>query len=138
MEENKEKELERFVQKTIKEVGLEEPSANFTHSVLSKIQLNVQERAVRHKPLISKSTWGVLTALVTGIFAYLILGNPKVEIPWLSSQKFEMSVNMDFVDALADLQLSNTFVYSLVGLVFFLGVQVVLLKNHIERRYILD
>ena len=135
MEENKEKELDVFVKKVVDEIGLEEPSIDFTKSVLSKIRTETHKSAISFKPLISRSIWWVLTTIVFGIFMYVIFGNTSTEINWPAFAilnklaAFNLSVNIPYQSV------SDVYVYGFLGLAFFMGIQVFVLKHHFDKRY---
>lgn len=138
MEENKERELDIFVKRVVHEIGLEQPSIDFTESVLSKIQVQTQKSAISYKPLISKSAWWVLATIFFGICIYVIFGNPPMEIAWPAFSglnkltAFNLSVKIPFQSV------SNAYVYGFLGLTFFMGIQVFVLKHRFDKRYRLE
>ncbi|NHF58084.1 hypothetical protein FK220_001940 [Flavobacteriaceae bacterium TP-CH-4] len=138
MERDKEKELNDFIKKVVSEVGVESPSPNFTDSVLSKIQAGKQADTVAYTPLISRTGWYLMGAVVVVIFAFIILGNGEMDIPWLASSDIETLSNNLFLEAFSNLQVSNTVLYGMAGLAFFVTIQVVLLKNHFGRRLVVS
>lgn len=136
MEENKDKQLDDFVKKVVKNIGLETPSDHFTQSIMSKIAAQKENSTVTiYKPLISKTGWLVLAAITLFLFAFIIFGNLDLNVGWLPSIDQVASYKIDFFDTLKQLNLPNTLVYGLMGLTFFIYVQIIFLKKHLENRY---
>lgn len=136
MQKNKEKEFDAFIQKRIKEEGLESPSNDFTASVLNNIALNsAQNLTLVYKPLISKSTWYTMAVVIVGILCLVVFGNFNLEVDWLPQITMQKLGELDLMGKLPKIAISDTYVYAFIGLAFFMGIQVYLLKNHFEKRY---
>jgi hypothetical protein len=136
MEENKDKQLDDFVKKVVKNIGLETPSDHFTQSIMSKIAAQKENSTITiYKPLISKTGWLVLAAITLFLFAFIIFGNLDLNVGWLPSIDRVASYKIGFFDTLKQLRLPNTLVYGLMGLTFFIYVQIIFLKKHLENRY---
>ncbi len=139
MQEDKKTKFDQIIQNRIKEEGLEKPSLNFTKSVISKIEIQKEHSEVMdYKPLITKNVWYSGAAIVIGIFCYLIFGNITIEFNWLPEMKMQQIDQLNLVESLPNLNISSIYVYAFVGMAFFVGLQVVLLKNHFNKRYYLD
>lgn len=139
MEDNKNKKLDAFISKVVKEVGVEKPAEDFTMSVLSKIELIAKKNSVQYAPIISKSTWLGIVFLVLIVFAYVIFTNSAIETAgWLNILKLNKFTAFNASLKMPELFISNVYVYGCVGLAFFVGIQVFLLKRHFEKRYTLD
>ncbi|MBT8296755.1 MAG: hypothetical protein HKP42_00440 [Maribacter sp.] len=139
MQEDRETRFDKFVQHRIKEEGLEKPSVNFTKSVISKIETQkVQSKALEYKPLIPKNVWYIAATTVVAILSYVIYGNETIEFNWLLGNKMQQIAQLNLVERLPNLNISNIYVYAFIGLAFFVGVQVYLLKSHFDNRYYLD
>ena len=136
MEQNKDKQLDDFVQKVVKTAGLETPSDQFTQSIMSKIK--AQSAVTHYKPLISKRSWLVLCSIVIFLLAYVFFGNLDLNISWLPSIDAIAMDNMGIIDALSNLRLPDTLLYGLTGLTLFIYVQIVFLKKHLERRFTIN
>lgn len=138
MKEDKDKKLDTFVRKAIIEVGLDSPSVDFTRSVLSKIQADAQKSKVFvYRPLISKSVWLVILITIAGVFSYSIWENPSSEINWLTVLKLNRFAEFNLLTNSLNFYISNTIIYSFVGLAFFVWVQVFLLKSYMNKRIVL-
>jgi len=139
MQDDKKTKFDQFILNRIKEEGLEKPSLNFTNSVISKIEtLKEHSEVTVYKPLIPKNIWVSGAAIVIVIFSYLIYGNIDIEFNWLPEIKIQQFGQLNLFDRLPNFNISNIYVYAFIGLAFFVGVQVYLLKNHFNKRYSLD
>lgn len=134
MEENKE--LDDFVRKSIQEVGLEEPSLDFTNLVMSKINSVTERSAVfEYKPLLSKPAWFVILSIVAAIFIYVILGQPEQESTWLWFSKVNRLTSFNVIGSMPNIEVSSTFLYGVLAVTFFVWIQIFLLKKHIYKTY---
>lgn len=133
MEKNKEKELDVFLKKAIKEIELEAPSLQFTDYLLAKIEA-IQEKkgAFVYEPIISKVTWIVIAIIVLSIFGYGLFGNYHSEIDWWPT----FSANTIF-KGFTKVTISRTYIYGFVGLSFFLSLQVYMIKTQYNKRFTL-
>ncbi len=139
MQEDNKTKFDQFIQNRIKEEGLEKPSLNFTKSVISKIETQKEHSEVTdYKPLITKNVWYSGAAIIIGIFSYLIFGNIALDFIWLPEFKMQQISQLNLVERLPNLNISNIYVYAFIGLAFFVGVQVYLLKTHFDKRYYLE
>ncbi|MGB5371028.1 MAG: hypothetical protein WBN18_11405 [Flavobacteriaceae bacterium] len=135
MEKDKKKEIEILLKNTIQEIGLETPSAKFKEELLAKVQLAGQHAIMPEKPLISKRYWGLLLVVVMGISGYLIFGNAKAETTWGLSFIGQVDSWANDFDFTSNIRLSDTLMYGLAGFALFLGIQILLLKHHFDKRY---
>lgn len=134
MENSKEKEWDEFLKKTVKQAGLESPSPNFTNTVLSRIE--AQKRgAVGYTPLISRTAWSIMGLLVLVFFGFAIWGDSEMEVPRWVPFDMEGLLNERVIEKFQMLQLSNTVLYGVMALAFFITIQVILLKNQVNRRF---
>jgi len=139
MQDDKKSKFDQFIQKRIKEEGLEKPSLNFTNTVISKIETQKEHSKVTvYKPLISKKVWYAGAVIIIGIFSYLIYGNIAVEFNWLPEMKMQQIGQLILLERFPNFNISNIYVYAFIGLAFFMAVQVYLLKNHFDKRYSLN
>lgn len=139
MEDNENKELDAFISKIVKEVGVEKPAENFTLSILSKIELIAKKNSLQYTPIISKSTWVGIAFLVITVFVYVILTKSAMETAgWLNILNLNKLAAFNASLKMPELFISNIYVYACIGLAFFVAIQVLLLKRHFEKRYTLD
>ena len=132
MEEDKK--LDSFIRKSIKELGLEKPSLQFTDVVLSKIQGNTSvSPTFVYKPLFSKSTWLIILTVVATIFVYLILDQSEIKTTWFSIAKLNQLASFNLFGKMPSLPISNTFVYGFLIFSFFAIVQVFMIKQRFNK-----
>jgi len=135
MEDNRHIEaLDAFAKKYVKEIKNEQPSLNFTASIMQTIAKESTAKVFKRTVLISKKVWFVISVFVLA----------AVFIPFKASYKGLVNlpkVNFSFFDKIQitnlfeSFSVSNTVLYS----VFFFGLmimaQVVFLKNHFNKRF---
>ncbi|MGB5818125.1 MAG: hypothetical protein WBG90_01480 [Saonia sp.] len=138
MEKNNERELDILVKKTVKEIGLEQPSVDFTGTVISRIKETVGSAVTTYRPLISRSNWLLLSVFVLGVFSYLIFGKHQMEITGIPQIQWDKFINTDFLERWLNMEVYHTFAYAILGLTFFVCIQVFILKHYLNKRYILD
>ncbi len=130
MEKN-DKKLEEFVDNLMKHDLLEQPSSNFTESIMSKIEIINQTKTIQYKPLIPKFVWWLIGIVVASVFGYVFIANPETDYSLI--ERFGISkpeVNLN----LPGLSFSKTLVYSIMFLAVMLCVQIPLLKNYMDKR----
>ncbi|MFK7813931.1 MAG: hypothetical protein AB8B59_15655 [Maribacter sp.] len=134
MEENKE--LDDFIRKSIAEVGLENPSIDFTNSVLSKIELeNQNESVLVSKPLLSKATWFIILAALTVIFGYVLI-NSNTESTWLTAEQLNKFDTFNRSLNIPELSFSTTFIYGSISIALCVWIQIFFLKGRLDKNYI--
>lgn len=134
MEENKE--LDDFIRKSINEVGLENPSEDFTNLVMSSIKVDSETSTVfKYQPLISKTTWFIIITLVAAIFAYVIFGQPNTKATWLSAIQLNKLSSFNLMGRMPSISVSNTFVYGILAVTFFVWIQILVLKKRVDKTY---
>ena len=96
----KEEKIDRLIRKTINDGVIQNPSSQFTESVMEKLGVTGQELKLKTKPI--KSKWGlrsmIIVYLILIVAIFLIPGGlessgyqlPKFELPSLS-QYFQIS-----------------------------------------------
>lgn len=134
MESKSDKKLNEFTDKFLKDFTFETPSFDFTTQVMSKIETLSNSRATEYKPLISKRIWVVLAMLVLGAFSFLIFANVQMESAFLSAIQSDIRSNLQVLNLL-DFEMPNVFLYGVVGFTFFISIQILLLKNHFDKRF---
>ncbi len=137
MAENSEKELDAFIKKSVKQAGLEEPSLNFTTAVLSRLESQKSPSVTSYKPLISWQSWTVIIAIFSGLGVLILFGWIDTGISWpeLLNDRLGALSRPEFLDKITNIGLSNTVVYSVLGLAILFYAQIWLLKNHVDKKY---
>ena len=139
MEKNKDVGIENWIKTGIREVGLETPSDDFTHQVLSKLpKQQVEHQRMVYEPLISKRVWVLIVATMIVVFAYL-LGNDVTGSGSTTAyfdvgmEVFKMPLDFSAFNFLNELHLSDLFIYAVLLFSFFFCIQFVFLKRFFER-----
>ncbi|WP_299528509.1 hypothetical protein [Ulvibacterium sp.] len=139
MEKDENKELDAFYKKIIQESGLEEPSANFTASVISKIQQENQRAEIfSYRPLIPRYVWWVSTVLLSVFFGFVFLKPENSEFTILPAWNLDFFKMDAFVAALNSFQLPDALVYGFLSLAIFISFQAYLLKTHWNKQFIVE
>lgn len=134
MDNKADKKIDEFTEKLLKNLSRESPSFDFTTKVMSQVDVASNATAVKYKPLISKRVWFVLAVLLSGIFSYLLFGNVQMENSLVFSNALDLLPEINSV-TLPNYQVSNVFLYGVLGFTFFVSIQVLLLKNHFNKRF---
>lgn len=134
MKENEDKNMEQFVQRIMKEAPLESPSYNFTSKVMANVLAIDKSKATIYKPLISRKGWFFIFAGIIAVLLYFLLsGNTQTaNHSWL----FDLT-GKDLVPTLNSstlFQFSRLTVNVIVGATVLVLIQIVLLKNYLNRR----
>jgi len=135
MEENKQ--LDDFIRKSIKEVGLEEPSIDFTEALMSKLAIAHQKDNVFvAKPLLSKTTWFFIIAAVAAVFGYVLFSDSTVESSWLAAIKLNRLTSYNLALNVPKLSFSDAFVYGSIAIALCVWLQVFIIKQSLDKRYV--
>lgn len=137
MDKETDKQLDKFTGKILKDFPRETPSFDFTTKVMDKVDVLSSAQVIEYKPLISKKIWAVVALSVIGVFCYFVFGDVQFENPALLSKALNFMPNFDSL-ALPDYKVSNVFLYAFIGLAFFISIQTFLLKNHFDKRFVMD
>ena len=136
MEENKKDKLDELIRKSVKDIGLESPSADFTKKLLSKIEARTAEQSVTvYKPLISKLGWGLMAFFVVAMSLFALNDKLDIQFAWLEKMNLGALPKLQLTDALPDMAISNIFLYSILIFAVFAAIQMVFLKHRIDRQY---
>lgn len=134
MDNKTDKKIDEFTEKLLKDFSRETPSFDFTTKVMSSVEGLSSSTATIYKPLISKRIWFLIAVLALGVFSYLIFGNNQMENYWFSATQSYVESNLKIFNV-PDFKVSNVFTYAVTGFAFFMSIQILLLKNHFDRRF---
>ncbi|WP_047419790.1 hypothetical protein [Cellulophaga sp. Hel_I_12] len=135
MEENKISEFDIFLTKIVKEAGVEAPSKNFTNAIIAKIGLKEEAKVKLYKPLISSFGWIFLsTSLFLGILATMFYNQGKTDATWVTGI-FDGIFNSSLITSTINIKISDITSYAILGLVFFVYVQVFIVKKYRNKSY---
>jgi hypothetical protein len=118
----------------MKETSLESPSYNFTSKVMTNVLAVNKSKATTYKPLISRKGWILIFAGIIAVLLYLLLSD--------STQAANHSWLIDFSgkNFIPTLNSSNLFQFSrltinvVVAATVLVFIQIVLLKNYLNKR----
>lgn len=130
MKEHINKDLEKFVDKVMNSATLESPSFDFTAKVMSQVTTTSKGELSVYRPLISKTTWGVILMLTLGIVVISMFSKDSTTFSWLETLDFSIISNI-----FSGIQFSKTVLYSLVMFAVMLFIQVPMLKHYFDKRF---
>ena len=130
MKDSNDKRLDRLSRNIMEAAELQQPSFDFTKNVLQSIEALNKLSVTIYKPLISKSVWFGIGALIIGIFAVVLFLNTESTASWFVKTNRFLS-RLDFENPFADLRLSP---FSGYALFIFMGM--VLLQFWFVKRYL--
>jgi len=130
MKKHTNKYLEEFVDKAMKSSALETPSFDFTSKVMSQVTTAQKSTVTVYKPLISKTAWGILLLLTSGLIIYSIFSKDTITLSWLNKLDFSKVSNL-----FTGVKISNTVMYALLIFAVMLFIQVPMLKHYYDQRF---
>ena len=133
MEENKQQQIDAFLQKHIQDIPLESPSRDFTSHIMNAIQQEEASSVIKYKPLISKKVWFLVAAAVAAIF---FIPFQKEKGGWLEEVSFDISFmeKINLSELFSGLSVSTTVFYGLLLFAIMILVQVIYLKGYFDKR----
>lgn len=134
MNDNLDNQIEKLVDKTMKNSILESPSLGFTNAVMSQVNAIQKSTVTTYQPLISKPTWFVLFVITLGVVLYSVFGTNTNETNWLSFIDLSMLSDNKLNTALSGFKVSKIVMYSVVLFGIMLFIQVPILKNYFDKR----
>lgn len=129
MNEHTNKSLEKFLDKVMKSSTLESPSFDFTAKVMARVNSTSNRAISVYRPLISKSTWGILLVLTCGIVIFSLFTKDTTSLGWFDDLDMSIIPNL-----FSGIQVSKTVMYSLVMFALMLFIQVPVLKHYFDKR----
>lgn len=132
MKEN-DKDIEKLIDKIMKEHILEMPSLDFTSKVMAQVAVQTT-KVVRYQPLISNTVWVAIFGSILATCIYVFSG----VAPQTGQYDMDVSIlyNNKVSEAVARIPFSEVTMYALVVLAFLILIQIPLLNNHFGRKHI--
>lgn len=130
MKENANKHIDQFVDRVMKSSKFETPSFDFTAKIMSQITVNQRSKVTVYKPLISKTTWGILLVLTAGMVGFQIFSQESTSLGWFDKLDFSIVSNL-----FSGVKISQTTMYSLLMFGVMLFIQIPLLKHYFNKRF---
>ncbi|MEX0362507.1 MAG: hypothetical protein AB3N10_16130 [Allomuricauda sp.] len=131
---DKDKELERLVDKMMEEAPLETPSSNFTYAVMQEVT-KLQRSMAEYKPVMSIKS--ILIALgMLGIFGFYLFTTNSATTP-AEGQVFQLLSDAKswFSTKMPQLQISKTFSYMVGTIGLVVCFQAFVLKRYFNKRW---
>lgn len=135
MNENADKHLDNLSRKVIGKSAIESPSMDFTKNLMLQINALNSSGITTYAPLISKWVWTLIGLVFAGIVWFVSSKPSEEKSSWLDTVTLDALSNHTFVNPLAELELSQTVMYSVVLFAIMFCVQIPLLKYYFNKRY---
>lgn len=130
MNTNEDKQIEKLIDKMMKNQTLETPSFDFTSKVMSQVMATKTSSITTYKPLISKkillTIFSVLLTLIISSFFYDATGSSR----WVPHIDF-----IPFNNITASYEFSTVTTYSVVLTAIMIFIQIPILKNYYNSRF---
>ncbi|NBC58351.1 MAG: hypothetical protein GVY05_08740 [Bacteroidetes bacterium] len=133
MEPNKNKNLERLVNKAMQASKIEQTPSDFTANVMSQIEV-LEFQKNKKTPIISKSTWVFIIAFLVG---FIIISNFLESDNQLSYfQNFIEFIRIDssYFNFVPSIKISDIFMYSILLFGVMFSIQIPLIKYYYSKR----
>ena len=116
----------------MKSSTLETPSFDFTAKVMSQVKAKATSRSTVtvYKPLISKTTWGILVLLTAGMIIYSTFSKDTTSLGLID--KLDLS---KIPNVFSGFKISQTAMYSLLMFTVMLFIQIPILKHYFNKRF---
>ncbi|MDY7393661.1 hypothetical protein UMM65_00260 [Aureibaculum sp. 2210JD6-5] len=129
MDNEQNKNIEKLVDKLMKDDGLASSSSDFTNTVMAKVEQLNQQKTFAYKPIISKKMWFAIATLIVGFSIYLAFFGNLTKSKWFANIELDFSMNF-----LSSLNFSNTTLYATIIVSLLFLIQIVMLKNYFDKR----
>ena len=139
MKESADKKLDRLSRRLVEEAGIEQPPADFTNAIMSRVEGLRNNGVLTYRPLISKAVWLVLGIAV---LAMMVISS------WYASESsiklldvlgnYLTGYQIKLKNPIGWLQLSTSTVYAFMILIAMLVVQFRFIQNYLNRRFRAD
>ena len=128
------REIEKLIDKMMKETTLESPSFDFTAQVMSQVLKIKTNKVTVYKPLISKWIWYGIFISMLGLIAYLSFNDSVVTDGLLEKYNFGILPKFSISNIFSGLHFSRTTLYACILLTVMLFIQIPILKHHMYKR----
>lgn len=134
MKDNVDNYLDDLAKKVIKGTPNETPAFNFTDAVMSKVSKLSIDKSTIYKPLISKTTWVLVSIVFLAVIIYtLSFGTQTESSSWLS--EIDLGILSTKELSLPSFKISKTFMYAFVLFGIMICIQIPFLKHHFNKRF---
>jgi len=135
MKENADKHLDHLSRKVIGKSSIESPSFDFTQTVMTHINELKTSKVTTYVPLISKRVWSIIAIIFVGLLGYTFFGTSTQKTNWADKLGLEELPNLELNNPLANLEVSQTLIYSVLLFAIMLCIQIPILKRYFDKRF---
>ena len=128
---DKDKDIERLIDKVMKDHTLQAPSFDFTSKVMVQVAAQ-RTRTSHYQPMISKTAWGGIFGSILIICIYALTDATQQASP--NTIELGFLYNNRLSEAVAKIHFSEVTMYAVLVLTFLIFIQIPLLKNHFGRK----
>lgn len=128
------KDIEKFTEYLIKEIGTESAPDNFLDSVMKSVKLESEESTVIiYNPLIPKSVWVLITISFIALSIFILTGS-TVNHYLLSRINFSFIDQLSSINLFENIHFSKIFTFSFILFTVFVLVQLFMIKNFFNKQ----
>jgi len=132
MENKEDQNIEKLVERMLMNSGIESPSPDFTHNVMSGIYAAQKSRKVIYKPIFSKRTWFIIFTGIIGVFIYSFFNsNPQTPLFEINFSWFRLNQLEKF---LPNFRISFLTAYVILLAAIAVMVQIFFLKKYFDKQ----
>jgi hypothetical protein len=132
MQVNENNNLEKLVDKMMRETTLDAPSFDFTSKVMSQVLMTKSSDITIYKPLISKGTFALVFGTVLALCVFIFIKGETPSNSFFTSFDYSTLYNKRLFSGFT---ISKITVYAVVASILMFYIQIPLLKNHIDKRF---
>jgi hypothetical protein len=129
------KNIENLIDKMMSENTLESPSIDFTSKIMTQVLIAEKSKIKTYKPLISKTTWLLISFSVIAMTAYSMLSNNEISNNEVSNLEIAQLYSEKASSLFSGMHFSKNIGYALLIVPFMILVQIGLLKNYFDKKY---
>jgi len=132
MENKEDQNIEKLVERMLMNSGIESPSPDFTHNVMSGVYAAQKSRKVIYKPIFSKRTWFIIFTGIIAIFIYSFFNsNPQAPLFEVNFSWFRLNQLEKF---LPNFRISFLTAYVILLAAIAVMVQIFFLKKYFDKQ----
>ena len=129
MENNKDKHIDRLIDKMMKDVSHEAPSPDFTAKVMAQV-LASDKRVTLYRPVISTHLWAILFIGLALLVAFLFTANPEED-----GASLRFTTYLQYAqNVLPEFKFSMVTVYAFTALMVMTGIQILIIKKCLDKQ----
>ncbi|HHC78856.1 MAG TPA: hypothetical protein ENK46_03170 [Flavobacteriia bacterium] len=132
MNQKTDKQIDSLLKNVFTESELNNPSADFTSAVISKI--TGENELTAYRPLISKRAWALVVTVLIGMAAFVPIANVTFKKGWLDTLGISFLSNIELNGLLPAYSFSDSTLYGLLVLTIMIFVQIPILKHYSDKR----